>query len=114
MVDIHSMVASSHPSHHEWGAEGEATSCSRVGQSRRAGNRTVATAAMVTPQCQYTASTVATPPSVAATEVTLVGARQLLNNPPLPHTSPYAVEQWRHDIDQLIITAINMPFHRRQ
>jgi hypothetical protein len=45
---------------------------------------------------------------------TLVAARQLLNNPPPPRTSPSTPEQWLHDIDQLIITTINMLFHRRQ
>jgi hypothetical protein len=54
----------------------------------------------------------ATPPPVAATKATLLAAHQLLNNPPLSHTSPSAAEQWHHDIDQLIVTAINMPLHR--
>jgi hypothetical protein len=31
----------------------------------------------------------------------------LLNNPPLAHASPSAVEQWRHDVDQLVTVAIN-------
>jgi hypothetical protein len=41
-----------------------------------------------------------------------MAARQLLNNPPPPHTSPSVAEQWRHNIDQLIVAAINTPPHR--
>jgi hypothetical protein len=48
---------------------------------------------------------------VAEVEATLVTARRLLNNPPSTHTSPSATEQWRHDVDQLIIVAINPPHH---
>jgi hypothetical protein len=53
------------------------------------------------------ASTVATPPSAVAIEATLVAARQLLNNPPPPHTSLSTTEQCHHNIDQLIVDAIN-------
>jgi hypothetical protein len=35
--------------------------------------------------------------------------RQLLNNPPPSGALPSTVEQWRHDVDQLIIMSINMP-----
>jgi hypothetical protein len=35
--------------------------------------------------------------------------RQLLNNPPPLGGSPSMAEQWRHDIDQLVIVAINTP-----
>jgi hypothetical protein len=36
---------------------------------------------------------------------------QLLNNPPPARVSPSTAEQWHHDVDQIIIAAINMP-HR--
>jgi hypothetical protein len=42
----------------------------------------------------------------------LVVAHQLLNNPPPLHTSPSMVEQWKNEINQLIIAAINMPPQR--
>jgi hypothetical protein len=35
----------------------------------------------------------------------------LLNNPLSAHTSPSAVEQWNHDVDQLIVMAIKTPHH---
>jgi hypothetical protein len=41
----------------------------------------------------------------------LLAACQLLNNPPPAGVSPSAAEQWRHDVDQLVIAAINTP-HR--
>jgi prepilin-type processing-associated H-X9-DG protein len=94
--------------------EGEATSHSRAGRSRHAGGRNVAMADMAAPQCQRSASIAVTPPHTAAVEATLVVARQLLNNPPPPHTSPSVAVQWRHDIDQLIVTTINTLPHRLQ
>jgi hypothetical protein len=51
------------------------------------------------------------PPQGASPEATLVAVRQLLHNHPGPHASPSAVEQWHHDVDQLVIVAINMPPH---
>jgi hypothetical protein len=50
------------------------------------------------------------PPAVCV-EATLDTAHRLLNNPLLAHASSLAVEQWRHDVDQLIVTAINTPHH---
>jgi hypothetical protein len=44
-------------------------------------------------------------------EATLVTARRLLNNSPSTHASPSVVEQWRHDVDQLVVVAINTPYH---
>jgi hypothetical protein len=41
----------------------------------------------------------------------MLAARQLLNNPPPAGASPSAAEQWRHDVDRLVIAAINTP-HR--
>jgi hypothetical protein len=44
-------------------------------------------------------------------DAALLAACQLLNHPPPTGVSPSAAEQWRHDVDQLIIAAINTP-HR--
>jgi hypothetical protein len=112
MVDICSMAASSHPSHQERETKGEATSCSSAGRSRRVGGRITAVVGVAAPQHQCSASTVLTLPLAVATEGTLVAAHQLLNSPPPPHTSLSVVEQWHHDIDQLIIATINMPPQR--
>jgi hypothetical protein len=75
------------------------------------GGRTAAVAGVVALQRQRLAGTTVTPPPTAITEATLVVTHQLLNNPLLPHASPSAVEQWCHDVDQLIIAAINTPLH---
>jgi hypothetical protein len=60
------------------------------------------------------AGTVVTPAAATTTEATLVATHQLLHNPSPPHTSPSVAEQWRHDIDQLVIVAINTPPHGGQ
>jgi hypothetical protein len=70
------MATSTHPSHHEWGTEEVAA-----------------------PQRQRLTSMATTPPLTVAVETTLASDHQLLNNPPLPHTSPSVMEQWRHNID---------------
>jgi hypothetical protein len=44
-------------------------------------------------------------------EATLVGAHRLLNNSPSVHASPPTTEQWHHDVNQLIVAAINTPHH---
>jgi hypothetical protein len=44
-------------------------------------------------------------------DAALLAARRLLNNPPPTTASPSAAEQWRHDVDQLIVATINTP-HR--
>jgi hypothetical protein len=44
-------------------------------------------------------------------DAALLAARQLLNNPPPARASPSTAEQWHHDVDQLVIAAINTP-HR--
>jgi hypothetical protein len=62
-------------------------------------------------QHQHSADMTVMSPTTVATEATLVAARQLLNNPSPSHASPLVAEQWCHDIDQLVITAINMPPH---
>jgi hypothetical protein len=114
MVDIHSMAASSHPSHQEHRSEGDATSCSQAGQTRRTGGRTTAMMVVATSPatpCQHTATTTVTLLTVVATKATLVAAHQLLNNPPPPRALPSAAEKWHHDIDQLVIAVINMPPH---
>jgi hypothetical protein len=43
-----------------------------------------------------------TPPS-AGPEATRDAACQLLHNPLGPHASPLAVDQWCHNIEQLIV-----------
>jgi hypothetical protein len=95
MVDIHSITASSQPSHREQEAEGEATSRPRVGQSHHADshNATPTTAAIkAAPQHQRLATIVVTPPPTAGPEATLVVVHALLNNPPSPDASPEAAE----------------------
>jgi hypothetical protein len=42
-------------------------------------------------------------------DAALLAARQLLNNPPPAGALPSTDEQWHHDVDQLVITAINTP-----
>jgi hypothetical protein len=107
MVDIHSIAASSHPSHREQETEREVTFSSRAGRSRRASAMTV----VIATQQQHTAGTVQTPPSAVGVEATLVAARRLLNNSPSMHASPSSTEQWHHDADQLIVAAINTLHH---
>jgi hypothetical protein len=52
-------------------------------------------------------------PLGADPEATLEAAHQLLHNPPGPHFSPSAAEQWHHDINRIIITSINTSAHAR-
>jgi hypothetical protein len=111
MVDIHSIVVSSHPSHQEQETERDVTSRSRAGRSRRVGGRSSATTAMTATQHQHTTEMVRTPPPAVGVEATLVTARRLLNNPPSMHASPSTAEQWCHDVDQLIVAAINTVHH---
>jgi hypothetical protein len=44
-------------------------------------------------------------------DAALLAACKLLNNLPPARASPSAAEQWRHDVDRLVIVAINTP-HR--
>jgi hypothetical protein len=46
---------------------------------------------------------------VVDAEATLAAAHRLLNNPPSVHASRSAMEQWHHNVDQLIIATINTP-----
>jgi hypothetical protein len=114
MVDIHSMAASAHPSRHEREAKGGATSHPRAGRSRCSSSRLGATTVIVESQPQRTAGMAAPPPVAAGTDATLQVACQLLNNPPPSGASPSVVEQWRHDVDQLMVATINMPPHERR
>jgi hypothetical protein len=50
-------------------------------------------------------------PAALGPDAALLAAHQLLNNPPPAGASPSADEQWHHDVDQLVIVAINTP-HR--
>jgi hypothetical protein len=76
--------------------------------------RTDATTVMLESQPQRTAGTTVSPPAIVGLDATLLAARQLLNNPPPTGASPSATEQWRHNVDQLIVTAINTPHHERR
>jgi hypothetical protein len=114
MVDIQSIAGSSHPTHHKQGTKQEAASHSRVGQSYRMNTRGTTTSLVATIAAahrQHSAATVAVPTPGAGPKATLEVAFQLLHNPLGPHALPSAAEQWRHDVDQLIIDAINTP-HR--
>jgi hypothetical protein len=102
-----SVAASSHPSHRERESERETTSRSRAGRSRWPRGRTDTTTVVL--ESQPTAGTTASPPAAVGPDAALLAVLQLLNNPPPPGASPSAAEKWRHDVDQLIITAINMP-----
>jgi hypothetical protein len=62
-------------------------------------------------ESQPATGTTASPPAVVGHDAALLAARQLLNNPPSAGASPSAAEQWCHNVDQLIIAAINTP-HR--
>jgi hypothetical protein len=62
-------------------------------------------------QHQRMAGTVWTPLPVMGVEATQVATRRLLNNPPSMDASPSAAEEWHHDVDQLVVTAINTPHH---
>jgi hypothetical protein len=108
------MAASSHPSRHEREVERGATSHPRAGRPRRTGGRSGATTVMVESQPQRTAGVVPAPSVVAGADVTLLAARQLLNNPPPSGASPSAAEEWCHNVDQLVVAAINMPLHERR
>jgi hypothetical protein len=95
MVDVHSVAASSHPSHREKEYERETTSQSRTGRLRRTGGRTYATTVMLESQPQCTTGTTASLSAVAGLDAALLATHQLLNN-------------------QLIVAAINSPQHERQ
>jgi hypothetical protein len=111
MVDIHSVAASSHPSRRERESERETTSRSRASRSRRPRGRTDTTVVL---ESQSTAGTMASLLAAVGPDAALLAARQLLNNPPPTGASPSAAEQWRHDVNQLVIAAINTPHHEGQ
>jgi hypothetical protein len=104
------MAASSHPSHRER----EATSRSRAGWSQRASGRADATTVVLESQPQRTAGTTTSPLAAAGIIAALLAVRQLLNNPPPSRASSAVAEQWRHDVGQLVVTAINAPHQERQ
>jgi hypothetical protein len=114
MVDIHSVAASSHPSRRERESERETTSRSRAGQSRWSRGRTDSTTVVLESQPQPTSGTTASLPAAVGPDAALLAARQLLNNPPPAGASPSVAEQWRHDVNQLVIAAINTPHHEGQ
>jgi hypothetical protein len=104
---------SSHPSRRERESERETTSRSRAGQSRWLRGRTDAITVVLESQPQRTTGRTASPPAAVGLDAALLATRQLLNNPPLIGVSPSVAEQWSHDVDQLIIVAINTPHHER-
>jgi hypothetical protein len=71
----------------------------------------MATTVVTATQNQRLAGMVQTPLQAAGVEATLVTACRLLNNKPSVHAIPSTIEQWRHGVDQLIVTAINTPHH---
>jgi hypothetical protein len=72
----------------------------------------VATTAIA--QWQPSAATTEVMPPAASPEGALIAARVLLHNPLGPDASPEVAEQWRNDVDHLIVDVINTPPHRRQ
>jgi DNA-binding FrmR family transcriptional regulator len=86
MVDVHSVAASSHPSHREREYERETTSQSRMGRLRRTRGRTYATTVMLESQPQCTTGTTASLSAVAGLDAVLLATHQLLNSqPPTGH-----------------------------
>jgi hypothetical protein len=69
---------------------------------------------MLESQPQHTTGTTTSLPAVVGIDAVLLVVRQLLNNPPPSGASPSAAKQWCHDIDQLIIVAINTPHQEGQ
>jgi hypothetical protein len=72
-----------------------------------------ATTVVLESQPQRTMGTTASPLAAAGIDAALLAARQLLNNTPPSNVSPSVVEQWRHNVDQLIVAAINTPHQER-
>jgi hypothetical protein len=62
-------------------------------------------------ESQPVVGTTASLPAAVGPDAMLLAVCELLNNPPSAGASPSAAEQWRHDVDQLVIAAINLP-HR--
>jgi hypothetical protein len=104
-----SVATSSHLSRCERESEREITSRSRAGRSRQLRGCTDTTTVVL--ESQPTTGMMPSPPVAVGLDTVLLAARQLLNNPPPPRVSPSAAEQWRHDVNQLVIAAINTP-HR--
>jgi hypothetical protein len=72
---------------------------------------TVVVATATAAQWQHLAATSAVTPPGARPEAMLKVVHQLLNNSLGLHASSSAAEQWRQDIDQLIVAVIHMPPH---
>jgi hypothetical protein len=102
-----SVAASSHPSRRERESKRETTSRSRAGLSRRPRGHTNTTTVML--ESQPAVGMMTSPPPAVGPDAALLAVRQLLNNPPPVGASPSAAEQWRHDVDQLVIAVINTP-----
>jgi hypothetical protein len=102
-----SVAASSHPSRRETESKRKTTFRSRAGRSRRLRGRTDTTTVVL--ESQPTAGMTASSPAAVGPDAALLAACQLLNNPSPAGASPPAAEQWHHDVNQLIIAAINAP-----
>jgi hypothetical protein len=105
------MDASFHPSHRELETKGDTTSHARTGQTRRVGGCTNAPSTAATlpaMQHQRLATLTMMPPLAGGAETMLVTTHQLLKNPP-PWAHRLRRHQWRHNVEQLILTAIKMP-----
>jgi hypothetical protein len=72
---------------------------------------TVVVATATAAQWQHLAATATVTPPGAHPEAMLKVVRQLLNNPLGLHASSSVAEQWRHDVDQLIVAVIHMLPH---
>jgi hypothetical protein len=96
------------------GGEQEATSHSRVGQSRRMNAHDATTVVVHTTTVMHrqpsAATTVGTTLAIGP-EGMLGAARALFHNPLGPRASPSIAEQWCHNVDQLIVATINTPLH---
>jgi hypothetical protein len=111
MVDVPTVAASSS---RERETEGETTFRSRAGRSRWAGGRADAMTVVLESQPQHTTGTTAPPPATVGIDAALLAVHQLLNNSPSSGVSPSVAEQWHHDVDQLVVAAINTPHHERR
>jgi hypothetical protein len=73
------------------------------------GGHTDATIVVLESQPQCTASTTASLPIAVGLDAALLAACQLLNNLHPSRALPSVAEQWHHDVNQLIVIAINSP-----
>jgi hypothetical protein len=111
MVDLHSVAASSHPSHRERESERETTSQSRAGRSRRPRGRTDTTTVVLESQSQPTAGMISSPFSSSGPRCRVASSAPATRQSTSDRSVVSAAEQWHQDVDQLVTVAINTP-HR--